>query len=146
MGLDISVAARGVTHVAASGARRLIPNLADRRRLPQRRDDLQDSVPCPFVPLGVERFVDGRAAVVRLSGDLDLSEVEHLREVFDAILEPMVVTDIRRLTFIDSEALSALVVAQRARHDAGGTFQIRGAHGVVYKVFDAAGLLDVLSD
>ncbi len=84
--------------------------------------------------------------VVRCRGGLDFVYADQLRDVFAGITEREVVVDLRRLTFIDSTGLSVLLSARRTLSDVGGTMSIRGASGIVRRVFEAAELADVLDD
>ena len=84
--------------------------------------------------------------VVRCRGGLDFAYADGLRDAFAGITERDVVVDLRRLTFVDSTGLSALLSARRALLDVGGTVSIRGASGLVRRVFEAAELADVLDD
>lgn len=84
--------------------------------------------------------------VVRCRGGLDFAYTDALREVFAGITERDVVVDLRRLTFVDSTGLSVLMSARRTLRDVGGSLSIRGASGLVRRVFEAAELADVLDD
>lgn len=54
--------------------------------------------------------------------------------------------DLSRLTFVDSTGLSVLLSARRTVLDVGGNLSIRGARGIVRRVFQVAELADVLED
>lgn len=102
-------------------------------------------------PLAWDHFVvevtdTGLPVVVHCRGGLDFAYADQLREVFAGITERHVLVDLRRLTFIDSTGLSALLSARRTLLDVGGTMTIRGASGLVRRVFHAAELADVLDD
>jgi anti-anti-sigma factor len=84
--------------------------------------------------------------VVHCRGGLDFAYADQLRDVFAGIAERQVVVDLQRLTFVDSTGLSVLLSARRALLDVGGTMTIRGASGLVRRVFQAAELADVLDD
>ncbi len=84
--------------------------------------------------------------VVRCRGGLDFAYADKLREVLAGITDREVVVDLCRLTFVDSTGLSVLVTARRTLQDVGGTMSIRGACGLVRRVFQAAELADVLDD
>jgi len=58
----------------------------------------------------------------------------------------IVVADLSHLEFIDSTGLSALLVARHRIALLGARLQIRGAAGAARRVFEAAGLEDVLDD
>lgn len=84
--------------------------------------------------------------VVRCRGGLDFAYADALRTLLSEITERTVIVDLRRLAFIDSTGLSALLTARRAVHDAGGILSIRGANGLVRRVFEVTELADVLDD
>ncbi len=84
--------------------------------------------------------------LVRCRGGLDFAHTDRLRAVFDGITEREVVADLSRLTFVDSTGLSVLLTARRTLQDVGGSMAIRGARGLVRRVFEVAELADVLDD
>lgn len=87
-----------------------------------------------------------RPVLVRCRGGLDFAYTDQLRDVFAGITERDVVVDLSRLTFVDSTGLSVLLSARRTLQDVGGTMAIRGARGLVRRVFEVAELADVLDD
>ncbi len=86
------------------------------------------------------------AAVLGLFGDLDLVSAEAVQQALVALARSTVVADLTNLEFIDSSGLSALLRARRRIEEAGHRLEIRGARGATRRVFEAAGLLDVLDD
>lgn len=84
--------------------------------------------------------------VVRCRGGLDFAYADELREAFARITERDVVVDLTRLTFVDSAGLSIMLSARRTVLDVGGNLSIRGARGIVRRVFQVAELADVLDD
>ena len=84
--------------------------------------------------------------VVQCRGGLDFAYADQLRDVFAGITERAVVLDLARLTFVDSTGLSVMLSARRTLQDVGGTMSIRGASGLVRRIFEAAELVDVLDD
>ncbi|HTX62818.1 MAG TPA: STAS domain-containing protein [Acidimicrobiales bacterium] len=102
--------------------------------------------PLSWDHFAVEVVRTGPAVVVRCRGGLDFAYTDQLRDVFAAITDRDVVVDLRRLTFVDSTGLSVLLSARRALLDVGGSMSIRGASGLVRRVFEAAELADVLED
>jgi stage II sporulation protein AA (anti-sigma F factor antagonist) len=123
-----------------------------RRRSPEGLAERVDGrLPAPDEPLAWDHFAaevtdSGRPVVVRCQGGLDFAYTERLREVFAGITERDVVVDLRRLTFVDSTGLGVLLSARRTLQDVGGSLSIRGASGLVRRVFEAAELADVLDD
>ncbi len=71
-------------------------------------------------------IVDG-AAVVSVTGDVDLVSAPHLREVMEEALgrSSHLIVDVGGMTFIDSSGLSVLVHVHRQAADAGGSMTVR---------------------
>jgi anti-sigma B factor antagonist len=66
--------------------------------------------------------VNDETAVLRLSGEIDLSSVHVLGDQFEAIVAqhlPDVIVDATAVTFMDSTGLHALVEGKRALHESG---------------------------
>jgi anti-sigma B factor antagonist len=84
--------------------------------------------------------------VLRLFGELDLVSADAVQHALVALAGSAVVADLSRLEFIDSTGLSALLRARRRVSDAGHRLELRGAQGPTRRVFEAAGLADVLDD
>jgi len=90
---------------------------------------------------------DGAGApVLRLFGELDLVSADAVQHALVAIARTAVVADLTNLEFIDSSGLAALLRARRRIEEAGQHLEIRGARGATRRVFEAAGLADVLDD
>ncbi|MFG1610372.1 STAS domain-containing protein [Actinoplanes sp. NPDC049265] len=88
--------------------------------------------------------------VLALAGEFDLSARDELTSaLLRVVTDPgttTVVLDVSRTTFIDSEALAAVIIGVNAARDLGKRFEITGATGVVHRVMDVAGLLDLIDD
>lgn len=71
-------------------------------------------------------LVEG-AAVVTVTGEVDLSSAQHLQDEVRAALERSrtVVVDVAGMSFIDSSGLNALVHAHRGAEEAGGELRVR---------------------
>ena len=83
--------------------------------------------------------------VVRPRGELDIATVPRLR---DAIAQrrpdEALVVDLRDLAFLDTSGLQIVVeMSRRARGEGFELTLVRGAHGV-QRVFEIAGLADML--
>ncbi|MFC7531879.1 STAS domain-containing protein [Actinoplanes sp. GCM10030250] len=81
---------------------------------------------------------------ILLSGEFDLDSRDQLR---DAMLAPIdagtsgrVVVDMRKVRFIDSEAISAIIDAFLAAEQAGIVFRLAGTTGIVDRVITVVGL------
>jgi anti-anti-sigma factor len=89
--------------------------------------------------------VDG-VQFVHLSGELDLVNADALRAKVQDIAGLPVVVDLSRLRFCYSSGLAALLGARNIITDQGHGFVLRGAQGVVRRLFDVVGLADLLTD
>ena len=101
-----------------------------------------DDVPQAF---RMETGQIGGTDVVRIYGELDLVHADEVRLALEAA-PGNVVVDLSELEFIDSTGLSSVLVARRHVEGRGKSLEIRGARGAVRKLFEAAGLADVLDD
>lgn len=83
-----------------------------------------------------------------MSGEFDLAARDELTAALLAVVRDpatdAVVLDVEKTSFIDSEALAAVIVGVNEARHAGKPFRIVGATGVVYRVLDVAGLLDLI--
>lgn len=90
------------------------------------------------------------ACVVTLTGDVDATTAPDLRRVLLRWLDQPDVgevhLDLRRVTFLDSAGLTALVVAHRAAQDSGRGLSLRcGSSRAVLRPLEITGLLTVLT-
>lgn len=84
------------------------------------------------------------AAVVRLSGEFDISARDELRTaLLDAVRSAPaeVVIDLDEAAFLDSEAMGALIEGLNAGQAAGVPLRLINAHGIVHTVLDVSGVL-----
>lgn len=88
--------------------------------------------------------------VLTLAGEFDLGARAALTDaVLAAARDPhtgAVILDLTPATFIDSEALAAIIIGVNAARAAGKPFRIRGAAGVVHRVLNVAGILALTED
>ncbi len=95
----------------------------------------------------VEVRFEGRASVIAVSGELDLSTSgaleEELLRVMDSEVE-LVVVDLHGLEFMDSTGLSALVKAQQAAAKAGKRFALIRGPQQVQRLLTLTGVSDRL--
>ena len=86
---------------------------------------------------------DAGTAVVKLSGEIDMSNVESLRGVIEPVLEnahERVDFDLSDLSFMDSSGIALLLrVAAKT-----GSVRLRGPSALVRRMVEATGLSDVL--
>jgi len=94
--------------------------------------------------IGQERAADGSATLLHLGGELDITARDALRETILAALDDGdVVIDLDAVTFIDSEALGALVEGYRAARSRPAGFRVVNAHGMVARVLKVSGALEL---
>jgi anti-anti-sigma factor len=90
------------------------------------------------------------AGVVRLSGDFDINARDELRTVLVQAVEEDgaggIVVDFDRVLFLDSEALSALIEGHVVARAAGVKLSVANAHGLVHRVLDVSGVLELLAN
>jgi len=88
------------------------------------------------------------AAVVTVSGELDLDSAEQLSEV---LLSPeaqaaTVILDLRKVTFIDSSGLSVVVAEHQRASAADSRFAVAvGGAPAVQRLFDLSGLTGAIT-
>lgn len=97
-------------------------------------------------PLRIEVSCDHGVDIVRLVGELDLVSADEVERTLVERPGPVVVADLGALEFIDSTGLSALLLARHAVLTRRHRLEIRGARGATRRIFEAAGLSDVLDD
>ena len=94
--------------------------------------------------IGQERAADGSATLLHLGGELDITARDALRETILAALDDGdVVIDLDAVTFIDSEALGALVEGYKAARARPAGFRVVNAHGMVARVLKVSGALEL---
>lgn len=94
-----------------------------------------------------KHVLDG-CLVVRVAGEIDLANSAVLQQyLMDQLDEDHanIVVDLTGVGFMDSTALSALIVAYNAAKDFGGSFRVAGADGQTRNVLDIT-QLDVVFD
>jgi anti-anti-sigma factor len=88
--------------------------------------------------------------VLAMAGEFDLSARDELTNAILAVVaDPAtdtVIVDAEHTTFIDSEALAAVIIGMNAAREAGKPFRIAGATGIVRRVLEVAGLLELIDD
>jgi anti-anti-sigma factor len=94
----------------------------------------------------IDSWREGTAAVLRPHGELDFLVATRL---YEAIKESVacsdrVVVDLSRVTFIDSAALSSLLVGRRFAQRHGASLSIAGPSRACRRALDLTGLAEVL--
>jgi anti-sigma B factor antagonist len=96
----------------------------------------------------VEERREGGAAVVAVSGELDLGTSPELEErlarAFDGGAE-LVILDLRRVEFMDSTGLRVLLGAHQRAHDTGRRFALLRGADQVERVLTLTGVRDLLT-
>ncbi len=87
----------------------------------------------------------GKCLVVHVGGELDLANSAVLQQHLVDKGRSDVVVDLTEVGFLDSTALSALIVAYRKASNLGGGLHLAGATGTARKVLDIT-QLDLLLD
>lgn len=81
--------------------------------------------------------------VVELRGELDITTVPNLRPALHALLDgktPRIILDLSELAFIDSSALTAIVIADRRARQLGVTLALAAPQRIVARVLSITGL------
>ena len=94
---------------------------------------------------GLDQTVESRerSATVHLSGELDLSVADELRELLDGLIgggQARIELDLSQTRFVDSRAIGVLIGAQKRAQGAGGRILVRHPQATVRKAFDILGL------
>ena len=95
----------------------------------------------------IAKTVRGSAQVITLSGELDIATSPQLRA---ALMEGdeadhLVIVDLTMVSFIDSTALSALILGYKQRRNRGSDLRLVGVQPQVARVFEVTGLTEVFS-
>ena len=102
-----------------------------------------EASPPPGAPLSIERHsLPTGATMLSLVGELDLASMHLLEQELDRVgaQGQELVLDLRRLQFIDSTGLHALLRADRQRSDSGGQLTIVRGPRAVDRLFRLTGL------
>ncbi|GII26191.1 STAS domain-containing protein [Planosporangium mesophilum] len=95
-----------------------------------------------------QHLADG-AAVIDVRGELDVTTVNGFRTLLvDTIKRQQpahVVIDMRRVTFMDSTGIGALVVGYNTAHEIGADFVVRNPSPFVLRQLHITGLTDVFT-
>jgi anti-anti-sigma factor len=95
----------------------------------------------------VETRSEGRAAVVAVSGELDLASSPQLEQELDRLWQAdveLLVIDLRALEFMDSTGLSIIVSAHQRLSESGRKLSIVRGPQQVQRLLDLTGVADRL--
>ena len=97
--------------------------------------------------MALDSRVDGAAAHLKVSGDIDFSNSDVLKSAAVRLLEgevTVLVIDLAELQFMDSSGLGALIAIRNHATQSGRTLQIDNLTGQTRRLFEISGLLDWL--
>lgn len=97
----------------------------------------------PTAHLAIVTEHDGQRSVLRLRGELDASNRDHLRGAISSALEnhpPLLVVDLSGLGFMDCAGLSVLAWAHKCLAGCGRHLVITGAEPAVQRLLQLTGL------
>ena len=97
---------------------------------------------------GVTVTRDGGAALMRISGELDVAAAPELRRhLIDLVDEDVrqVTMDLAAVSFIDSSGLSVLVSCLKRLRERGGNLALRSPTANTMKVFEITGLTEIFA-
>lgn len=84
--------------------------------------------------------------IVSLHGQLDLANADEVRDALIRVAGSTVVVDLTDVQFLDSSGIAALLSARKKILQAGNGFKLRGASGIVNRVFELTGLEFLLTE
>ena len=94
------------------------------------------------------RLLENGTVVLDLRGELDVAVNDALRDVLEQTIRiqrpPMVVVNMRHVTFVDSTGIGALVAGLKAAHDQHVRFLVQDVAPFVEKQLRIAGLYEAL--
>jgi anti-anti-sigma factor len=90
--------------------------------------------------IGQERAADGTATLLHISGELDITARDDLGDAIRAALDAgNVVVDLGGVTFLDSEALGALIDGYNQAQARPAGYRVVNARGLVARVLQVSG-------
>jgi anti-sigma B factor antagonist len=102
----------------------------------------------PELPTPVAEFqvdTSGETAILRISGEVDISTAPQLRERLQQLESRSVVVDLSAMTFIDSTGLGVLVGAFKRLRERGGDLVLRAPTRSARKVLELTGLSQLVT-
>jgi anti-anti-sigma factor len=89
---------------------------------------------------------DGHETVIRVRGEVDLSNCERLREVIEPCVDAgaKLVVDLAAVDFMDSSCLRVLAWASTTILDEGGSFSLRNPSPIARRLLEVTGLAFLL--
>jgi len=94
--------------------------------------------------IDLEQAADGSATLLHLGGELDIAARDDLRAaILGALDRGDLVVDLGGVTFIDSEALGALIEGYNVARSRPAGFRVVNARGLVARVLSVSGARDL---
>ncbi|GAB1644155.1 STAS domain-containing protein [Krasilnikovia sp. MM14-A1259] len=82
------------------------------------------------------------------TGEIDMASAEQVTDAVDKALTTHapahLIIDLTAVTFLDSTGIAALIAAKHTTTEQDCALRVTGVHGIVERVLDVTGLLDVL--
>jgi anti-sigma B factor antagonist len=100
-------------------------------------------LPIPVADFQVD--TSGETAILRISGEVDISTAPQLRERLQQLESRSVVVDLSAMTFIDSTGLGVLVGAFKRLRESGGDLVLRAPTLSARKVLELTGLSQLVT-
>jgi anti-sigma B factor antagonist len=97
---------------------------------------------------GIEVIQANEAAVVSISGELDIATAPRLRDELMELINSgirAVIVDLAQLEFIDSTGLGVLVSALKRFREHGGDMALQSPRPAALKIFEMTGLANVFA-
>ncbi len=95
----------------------------------------------------VERRIEGRAAIITVTGELDLASSPQLEQELDDVWQSgaeLLVIDLRDLEFMDSTGLSIIVSAHQRLSESGRQLSVVRGPQQVQRLLDLTGVSERL--
>jgi anti-sigma B factor antagonist len=94
--------------------------------------------------IDLERAVGGTATILRITGELDITaRVQLCDAILAALNDGDVIVDLDAATFLDSEALGALIDGYNAARRRSAGYRVVNPRGLVARVLKVSGAMDL---
>ena len=96
--------------------------------------------------MNIETQESGKVTLVKVSGEVDMSNSPKVREILMALTKKKVsgiVVDLGEVSYMDSSGIATLVEGLQETNSYGGKFHLASLSPKVQQVFDLARLSDV---
>ena len=96
--------------------------------------------------LRVEVELSIGTVVLRVLGEIDLTNCDHLRDAIDTNRALTTIVDLSGTDFMDSSGLAALIIARQSVDEIGGSLVLRRPSSSIRLLLERSGLDFLLSD